>query len=40
MAAHAREPLYSVSEEVAHVLTHGLGLVVSVGGLVTLVAAA
>ncbi len=40
MAAHAREPLYSVGEEVAHVLTHGLGLVVSVGGLVTLVAAA
>jgi hemolysin III len=34
------EPLYSLSEEIAHALTHGLGLVASVGGLVTLVAAA
>jgi hemolysin III len=33
-------PLYSVGEEVAHALTHGLGLVASVGGLVTLVVAA
>ena len=40
MEEHTREPLYSVSEEVAHALTHGLGLVASVGGLVTLVAAA
>ena len=40
MKEHAREPLYSVGEEVAHALTHGLGLVASVGGLVTLVVAA
>jgi hemolysin III len=40
MQEHTRAPLYSVSEEVAHALTHGLGLVASVGGLVTLVAAA
>ena len=40
MEEHTRESLYSVSEEVAHALTHGLGLVASVGGLVTLVAAA
>jgi len=40
MKERTREPLYSVGEEVAHALTHGLGLVASVGGLVTLVAAA
>jgi hemolysin III len=40
MQEHTRAPLYSVSEEVAHALTHGLGLVASVGGLATLVAAA
>jgi hemolysin III len=40
MQAHTEEPLYSVSEEVAHALTHGLGLVASVGGLVALVTAA
>ena len=40
MKEHPREPLYSVGEEVAHALTHGVGLVASVGGLVTLVAAA
>ncbi len=33
-------PLYSLGEEIAHALTHGLGLVLSVGGLVTLVVAA
>jgi hemolysin III len=37
---HTREPLYSVGEEIAHALTHGLGLLASVGGLVTLVVAA
>ena len=37
---HTREPLYSLSEEVVHAFTHGLGLVASVGGLVTLVVAA
>jgi hemolysin III len=40
MEERARAPLYSVGEEVAHALTHGLGLVASVGGLVTLVVAA
>ena len=40
MEEHTREPRYSVGEEVAHALTHGLGLVASVGGLFTLVAAA
>jgi hemolysin III len=40
MEEPTQEPLYSLSEEVAHALTHGLGLVASVGGLVTLVAAA
>jgi hemolysin III len=40
MEEHTRESTYSVGEEVAHALTHGLGLVASVGGLVTLVAAA
>jgi hemolysin III len=33
-------PLYSVGEEIAHALTHGLGLVLSLGGLVILVVAA
>jgi hemolysin III len=40
MEERTRESTYSVGEEVAHALTHGLGLVASVGGLVTLVAAA
>jgi hemolysin III len=40
MQEHTRESLYSVGEEVAHALTHGLGLVASIGGLVTLVVAA
>ena len=40
MEEHTRESTYSAGEEVTHALTHGLGLVASVGGLVTLVAAA
>jgi hemolysin III len=40
MQEHTRESRYSVGEEVVHALTHGLGLVASVGGLVTLVVAA
>lgn len=40
MRDRASLPLYTVGEEVAHALTHGLGLVLSVGGLVTLVVAA
>jgi hemolysin III len=40
MEEHTRGPRYSVGEEAAHALTHGLGLVASVGGLGTLVAAA
>ena len=38
--AHARQPLYTVGEEIAHAVSHGLGLVLSVAGLVTLVAMA
>jgi hemolysin III len=37
---HAQLPLYTVSEEIAHVLTHGLGLLLSLGGLVVLVVSA
>jgi len=37
---HAQPPLYTVSEEIAHVLTHGLGLLLSLGGLVVLVVTA
>jgi hemolysin III len=37
---NTQEPIYSLSEELAHALTHGLGLLASVGGLVTLVATA
>ncbi len=33
-------PFYSLGEEVAHTLTHGVGLVLSIAGLVILVAAA
>ena len=40
MQAHARQPLYTVGEEIVHAVTHGLGLVLSVAGLVTLVAMA
>jgi len=40
MNEHTQAPLYSLSEEVAHALSHGLGLLASLGGLVTLVAAA
>ena len=40
MEEHTREPLYSLREEVAHALSHGLGLLASIGGLATLVAAA
>jgi hemolysin III len=37
---HAQLPLYTVGEEIAHVVTHGLGLVLSLGGMVVLVASA
>lgn len=40
MQAHARQPLYTIGEEIVHAVTHGLGLVLSVAGLVMLVAAA
>ena len=33
-------PLYTVGEEIAHVITHGLGLALSLGGLVVLVVTA
>jgi hemolysin III len=43
-AHHTRDPalatLYSLGEEAAHAVTHGLGLLLSLGGLATLVAAA
>ncbi len=37
MQAHAGEPRYTVGEEIAHAVTHGVGLVLSIAGLVTLV---
>ena len=40
MRDHATEPLYTLGEEIAHAVTHGLGLVLSIGGLAVLVAAA
>ena len=39
MRDRASSSLYSVGEEIAHALTHGLGLVLSVGGLAVLVVA-
>lgn len=40
MPDRPREPLYSVGEEIAHAVTHGVGLLLSIGGLVVLVVAA
>lgn len=40
MSDRAGTPLYSVSEEIAHAVTHGLGLVVSIAGAFALVSAA
>ncbi|UCE84937.1 MAG: hemolysin III family protein [Deltaproteobacteria bacterium] len=40
MTTHANAPLYSAAEEIAHAVTHGLGLILSAAGLVALVAAA
>jgi hemolysin III len=40
MRAGAGPPFYSVGEEIAHTLSHGLGLVLSLAGLVVLVGAA
>ncbi len=37
MDATARQRQYSVGEEIAHAITHGLGLVLSIAALVTLV---
>jgi hemolysin III len=37
---HGQPLLYTVGEEIAHVVTHGLGLVLSLGGLVVLVGSA
>jgi hemolysin III len=34
------EPFYTLGEEITHAVTHGLGLVLSIGGLAVLVAAA
>lgn len=38
--AHGREKLYTLSEEVAHALTHGLGVVLAIAGLTVMVARA
>jgi hemolysin III len=35
-----RDPSYTLGEEIAHAVTHGLGLVLSIGGLAVLVVAA
>ena len=40
MQNHVQLPLYTVGEEIAHVVTHGLGLLLSLGGLVVLVVSA
>ena len=40
MQDRAQLPLYTVGEEIAHVITHGLGLVLSLAGLVVLVVSA
>jgi hemolysin III len=40
METQARKALYTVGEEIAHALTHGLGLVLSIAGAALLVAAA
>jgi len=37
---HARLPLYTVGEEIAHVITHGLGLLLSLAGMAVLMVAA
>ena len=36
----AREPFYTPGEEIAHAVTHGLGLLLSIAGLAVLVVAA
>jgi hemolysin III len=38
--AHGRETLYTLGEEVAHALTHGLGVVLAIAGLTVMVARA
>lgn len=40
MTDHAGAPAYTLGEEIAHATSHGLGLLLSVAGLVTLVVAA
>jgi hemolysin III len=40
MRDHSALPLYSVGEEIAHATTHGLGLLLSIAGLTTLVVTA
>jgi hemolysin III len=40
MRNHPTEPRYTLGEEIAHAVTHGVGLVLSIGGLAVLVAAA
>jgi hemolysin III len=40
MRSQAREPFYTLGEEIAHAVTHGLGLLLSIAGLAVLLAAA
>jgi hemolysin III len=40
MRDRPREPFYTLGEEIAHAVTHGLGLVLSIAGLAVLVVAA
>ena len=40
MQTHAQQALYTAGEEIAHALTHGVGLVLSIAGAALLVAAA
>jgi hemolysin III len=38
MANHLSESVYSIGEEIAHAVSHGIGIVLSIAGLVVLVA--
>jgi len=40
MQDRSREPFYTLGEEIAHAVTHGVGLLLSIGGLAILVVAA
>ena len=40
MRDRLREPIYTLGEEIAHAVTHGVGLLLSIGGLAVLVVSA